>query len=252
MSSLARARSALAQTGLTSRARPVALLARPTGPPSHRLGLGELLGPAAALRLPAALPRLATAPRGDGHVVIDLPGWRAPEATAWGLRTYLRWLGYDARSWGLGTNGGSPERDTDRVATRVLAIAEEQGPVSLVGWSLGGVIAREVARREPEAVRRVVTYGSPVVGGPRYTALARAYPRRELERITRQGRALDRDRPVRVPVTAVLSRRDGVVAWQACVDHASPRVDHVEVGSTHLGLGLDPDVWLTVARRLAD
>lgn len=245
----------LGLTGVRTRARTrddVTRLPRASRPPSGRLVAGELTAGLAAGRLLGAAPRLAGAPRGDGSTVIDVPGWRAPEVSGAPLRGYLRWLGYDARGWGFGTNTGRPERDTDRLAESVLEIVEETGaPVALVGWSLGGVIAREVARRHPDAVRRVVTYGTPVVGGPSFTAVASSYPPEVRARAAAVTERLDADRPIRVPLTAVYSRRDGIVAWQACIDHVSPDVEHVEVGSSHLGLGLDPDVWSVVARRLS-
>ena len=110
----------------------------------------------------------------------------------------------------------------------MLALADDSGrAVSLVGWSLGGVIAREVARQHPDAVRRVITYGTPV------------------------ARRLDARTPLRVPLTVVFSRRDGIVPWPACIDRSSTCVEHVEVSSTHLGMGIDPDVWELVAHRLA-
>ena len=159
-------------------------------------------------------------------MVIDIPGWQAPEASGLPLRRYLSWLGYDARGWTFGKNLGDPARDAARLTESVTAITDESGrPVSLVGWSLGGVIAREVARRRPELVRRVITYGTPVVGGPI-------------------------QRPIKVPLTVVYSRRDGIVAWPACLDRTSPDVEHVEVRSTHVGMGVDPDVWAVVAERL--
>jgi pimeloyl-ACP methyl ester carboxylesterase len=123
--------------------------------------------------------------------------------------------------------------------------------VALVGWSLGGVIAREVAREHPEAVRCVVTYGTPVVGGPTFTRGANRVDPNERARITALVEQLDADRPIAAPVTALLSRRDGVVSWTACLDLVSPRVEHAEVRSTHVGMGIDPDVWLTVARALS-
>jgi fermentation-respiration switch protein FrsA (DUF1100 family) len=211
----------------------------------------EVAGLATALRLPGATPRLAAVPRGDGHVVIDIPGWRAPEASGALLRRYLRALGYDARPWGLGVNTGHPQRDAAILGPTVVGLAAEHGPVSLVGWSLGGVIAREVAREHPHAVRRVVTYGTPVVGGPTYTVGADAYGAEESARIAGLIDERDRTRPLTVPVTSIYTRRDGVVAWQACLDHVTPQVEHVEVASTHLGLGVDPDVWEVVGRRLA-
>lgn len=224
----------------------------PTRPPSRRALRLEPTGALETLRLVGGSHRLARAPRGDGHVVIDLPGWQAPEASMAPLRGYLRLLGYDARGWGLGTNAGDPEGDTRRFVAIAERAAEESGaPVSLVGWSLGGVIARETARERPDLVRRVVTFGTPALGGPSYTVGAQSWGEEvcaEAERVTAQRDAAD---PLRVPVTAIFSRRDGVVSWRACVDRTSPGADHVEVGSTHLGLGLDPDVWHVVSQRLA-
>lgn len=229
-------------------------LVRPTGPPPTWATIGEVTSPLAAARLVGAVPRLASAPRGDGHLVVDIPGWRAPELSGAPLRRYLRLLGYDARGWGLGTNTGDPRRDVERLSARVLDLVEATGSAaSLVGWSRGGVIAREVARRHPDAVRRVVTYGTPVAGGAAYTSIGRAYGRSggvdaDAEQVTRR---LDARSPISVPLTVMFSRRDGVVAWQACIDRATPGAEHVEVASTHIGMGVDPDVWAVVADRLA-
>jgi hypothetical protein len=249
-------RAALEAVGLRSRAieRPdAARSAHPSGAPSTRSILAELGSGLAAARIAGALPRLLGAPRGDGHTVLDIPGWKAPELTGAPLRAYLRALGYDARGWGFGTNTGDPRRDVQRLTRRVLDLVDESGsPVSLVGWSLGGLIAREVARRQPHAVRRVVTYGTPVVGGPQFTAVARAYGPEAAVATRAVTERLDAGSPITVPLTVVFSRRDGVVSWEACIDRASPHVEHVEVRSTHLGMGLDPDVWTVVAHRLAD
>jgi hypothetical protein len=205
-----------------------------------------------AARLLGAASRLRRVPPGDGHVVIDIPGWRAPEVSGLPVRRYLAWLGYDARGWGFGTNLGDPARDAARLTRTVVELAARSGrQVSLVGWSLGGVIGREVARRRPDLVRRVITYGTPVVGGPTYTAVAGAYSHEVREDVRRVTARLDGERPLRVPVTVMYSRRDGIVAWRACLDRVSPDVEHVEVGSTHLGMGIDPDVWEVVATRLA-
>jgi pimeloyl-ACP methyl ester carboxylesterase len=249
------ARTALAVSGLRSRARErpdLSGLPRPSAPPTVATVLGELGSGLAAARLVGALPRLLAAPRGDGHTVVDIPGWKAPELSGAPMRAYLRALGYDARGWGFGTNTGDPRRDVQKLTRSILGLVEETGrPVSLVGWSLGGVIAREVARQQPEAVRRVITYGTPVVGGPRFTAVARAYGPDASIAAETVSRRLDADSPIRVPLTAVFTRRDGIVAWEACIDRFSPSVDHVEVGSTHIGMGLDPDVWQIVADRVA-
>ena len=253
---LTRLSALLAAAGVRTRASErtdAGSLARPSGPPTTRTALGELGSALDAVRLAGALPRLSAAPRGDGHLVVDIPGWRAPELTGLPLRRYLKRLGYDARGWGFGTNTGDPLRDVERLGARVLELVEEKGtPASLVGWSLGGVIAREVARRHPDAVRRVITYGTPVTGGAAYTTIARAYGGGRVDAdADRVARRLDATSPIRVPLTVLFSRRDGVVSWQACIDHRSPSVEHVEVSSTHLGMGFDPDVWAIVADRLA-
>lgn len=241
-------------SGAAARHRHVAdldALAEPTGPPEGPALLRELAGTLGSLRLGPASVRLARAPRGDGHVVVDVPGWKAPESSNLPLRTWLRCRGYDARAWGLGTNRGDPEGDAHRLVERLAPVVAERGPVSLVGWSLGGVIAREVARERPDLVRRVVTFGSPAVGGPTYTIGAPTWG----EELCREAAALiaqrDREEPIGVPVTAIWSRRDAIVHWAACVDRTSPQAENVEVGSTHLGLGTDPDVWAVVADRLA-
>jgi hypothetical protein len=113
------------------------------------------------------------------------------------------------------------------------------------------VIARETARTVPHAVSRVITYGTPAIGGPTYTLGAQAFGRAESERIRTMITELDRQNPIPVPITAVFTRRDRVVSWPACIDRTSPDVEHVEVRSTHAGMGLDPDVWQLVASRLA-
>jgi pimeloyl-ACP methyl ester carboxylesterase len=248
-------RGVLAQAGLTTRATgvpDVRTTPLPTAPPSWWLVALEATSALQAARLLGASSRLKKAPRGDGHVVVDIPGWRAPEVSGLPLRRYLSWLGYDARGWGLGTNLGDPARDAERLTRRVVELEASTGrPVSLVGWSLGGVIAREVARRRPDLVRRVITYGTPVVGGPTYTAVAGAYSHEVRHDVSKVTSRLDARRPIRVPITVMYSRRDGIVAWPACLDRGSPHAEHVEVRSTHIGMGVDPDVWEVVATRLA-
>jgi len=204
------------------------------------------------LRLLGASPHLAEAPRGDGRLVIDIPGFKAPESSMAPLRMFLRAKGHDARPWGFGVNQGNPERDRIRLIERLEVLVAETGrPANLVAWSLGGVIAREAARLRPDLIHHVVTYGSPFIGGPTHTVGASSAGVEECQRIASLQEQLDREQPVQVPITTIFSRRDGIVNWLACLDHYSDQVTHVEVSSTQIGLGVDPDVWLTVANALA-
>jgi pimeloyl-ACP methyl ester carboxylesterase len=226
----------------------------PSGPPHLRLVVAELGGGTQLARLAAARRRLRRAPRApvDAAPVVDVPGWGAPETLTGPLRRYLRSLGYDARGWGFGQNRGDVRRDVRRLEQHVAARAESAGPVALVGWSLGGIVVREVARRRPELVSQVITFGTPLVGGTTHTAGAWLSPRTDARRVAAYVDRREREHPLEVPVTVILSRRDGVVNWRSCVDHHSPRAEHIEVGSTHIEMVLDPDVWLTIARRLGE
>jgi hypothetical protein len=134
----------------------------------------------------------------------------------------------------------------------VAVIRRETGrDVSLIGWSIGGVIARETARDHPELIRRVITFGTPVEGGPSYTALAFRYGDERLAEI-RAGVEDRAKTEIVVPVTAIWSRNDGIVAPAACIDHRNGTAENVEVSGTHVGMSIDPDVWRIVARRLAE
>jgi len=199
--------------------------------------------------------RLLAEPRGDGHPVLVLPGYTAADGSTQSLRRYLRLLGYDAVGWGLGRNSGNVAAYVPRVTEIVKQLhSADGGKVSLIGWSMGGVIAREVALHHPQAVRQVITMGSPITGGPKYTAFADQLASGGIDLDAIEAHIHRRQRtspPLRVPVTAIFSRRDGVVAWQACIDQINQSVEHVEVKSSHIGLGFDPEVYRIIARRLA-
>ncbi len=208
------------------------------------------------LELPSLLlrsPRLARQPRGRGQPVLVLPGFGAGDASTAVLRAYLRFLGYRPRGWGLGLNTGDVPHLLSRVVEKLERIsAKERRPVALIGWSLGGVLAREAARERPAAARLVITLGTPVVGGPKYTAAAGFYRRQgiDLDAIEAAVEARNQQ-PLATPVTAIYSRSDGIVAWRACIDRHAPDVDHIEVETTHLGLGFSPQVFEIIAERLA-
>ena len=218
-------------------------------PPLHKLA-GETLGVLAVPRLIAAIPGFASLPRGKGQPVMVLPGFGGGDASTLVLRTFLSALGYKVSGWGLGINRGNVGATLPKVEARVAAFAKRAGrPVHLVGWSLGGVFAREVARDQPAIVASVLTMGTPVVGGPKYTRVGSIYRAFgiDLDEIERMVDARNRV-PIRVPVTAIWSRADGIVDWQACIDPHDHAINHVEVRGTHLSLGFDPVVLRIVAQ----
>ena len=203
-----------------------------------------------AFRLPLKTPKLLKAPKGDGTAVVMVPGFGATDLSTAPARSFLNNRGWTASGWKQGRNLGAVVESRDRLIERVDRIAQRTGSqVALVGWSLGGVLARETGRSRPDLVRRVVTYGTPVIGGPRYANIGGMYSDDEMRAIDELIAEVNKT-PLRIPVTAIYSKLDGVVAWQACID-PDPNTEMVEVRSSHVGMGVDPDVWSIIADRLA-
>jgi pimeloyl-ACP methyl ester carboxylesterase len=222
-------------------------------PPVRRLDtLQELRLPLDALAWMPAWLATRVRPAAEPRSVLLLPGFgTGPRATRV-VERFLARHGHRVSDWGLGVNTGEAKKLRVALEPVVESLVERHGePVVMVGWSLGGFIAREYAREHPGQVRRVITLGSPVIGGPRYTATAARYRAQGhdldvLEQAVRSRYAT----PLRVPVSAVYSKRDGIVAWRACIDRWSSDVDHIEVDETHLGLVLSPRVLAIVAREV--
>ena len=187
----------------------------------------------------AALPLLRWAPRGEPHPVLVLPGMMASDVSTRVLRTWLGRLGYPVVGWELGRN--RPSKAIDDELPRLLdrLSAEHRTAVSIVGWSLGGIYGRRLARQSPRQVRQVISLGSPFASTQPWATGVRRAPRTSLAR------------PLPVPSTAVYSRWDGVVDWQACRQRSGPTSENVAVRSSHLGMGHDPAVLWLVADRLA-
>jgi hypothetical protein len=201
------------------------------------------------LRLPLHAAALRRLPRGTGRPVVLLPGLGATDLSLRTLGRFLRRLGHDARPLGLGRITTEVAGTVPLVRERLRHVARND-TVALVGQSLGGVLAREAARQEPHLVRRIITFGSPVIGGPDYTATRNRYTADERDEIHRRVDERSRS-PVPVPVTAIWSANDGIVSPAASIDLRHGTVENVEVTSSHLGMGFDPDVWRIVALRLA-
>lgn len=201
-------------------------------------------------RLMLSFRDLARQPRGRGQPVLLLPGYRAGDGSTAILKVYLHLLGYQVQGWKLGRNSGDVADLLPRVLKNIDSLARRtHQEVRLIGWSLGGYLAREAARARPDLVRRVITLGTPVVGGPKYTVVARWF-RRDMAAIEAEIESRNQT-SLRTPVTAIYSRADAVVAWEACIDHNGSAVEHVEVRTTHVGLGFSPEVYKIIAQRLA-
>jgi pimeloyl-ACP methyl ester carboxylesterase len=197
--------------------------------------------------------RLVTRRAPVSRTVMVLPGRGANDATTAPLRAYLRSLGHEAHGWGIGINRGDVDENVQRLVPRLTELHDAaRQRIVLAGWSLGGLVARELARIEPDRVSRVITFGTPVVGGAKYTALAATYRNRgmdldEVERDLHRRGALAEH----IAITSIYSRFDGVVSWPACIDRLNPQAENIEVVATHLGLGINHDVWRLIADRLA-
>lgn len=233
---------------------------KPASAPSarrpHRFNsLLELRAPIEWASLSFGAPFLLTAPRGDGRPVVLAPGYMASGNSMRPLELYLNYLGYQCSSWGLGTNRGDVEGDILRFGDEIDSVSEahDNAPVTLIGWSLGGVVAREVARLNSNRVREVITMGTPIVGGPKYTSVGELFARSQgINLDTFEQEVHERNSiGLTQPVTSIYSKLDGVVGWQASIDVYNPQARNIEVFSSHLGLGGSPRVWRIIADTLA-
>lgn len=228
-------------------------------PPSRLLTLAE---PGRAMSELASFyalrPLLGMLPKGDGHGVLVLPGFMASDYSTNPLRKLLCDLGYDAVGWNLGRNVRVDEARVSAMMNCVAALHARTGrKVSLVGWSLGGVFARELAKQAPEKVRLVISLGSPITDDRGHTNARRLfeYLNGAEPEPMRAGkfRALAEAPPV--PTTSILTKTDGIVHWRGSVQHGAGRkgaeVENIEVHASHCGLGVNPAAVYAVADRLA-
>lgn len=235
---------------------PTAVDAATARPPSTLLALSE--GWRALLEASAlipSLPLLNNLPRGDGHPVYVLPGFMADSQSTGMLRRWLDRLGYNAIPWGFGRNLGPRGNLQERLVQTVANISRHYGQsVSLIGQSLGGVFAREIAKALPNDVRQVITLGSPfgqtAVNGT-YPAVLRLFELATGEDIgSVRARLSDLPSPPPVPCTAVFSRTDGIAHWKTCIEQETVRTDNVEVVASHCGMGFNPAIYYVIADRL--
>jgi pimeloyl-ACP methyl ester carboxylesterase len=199
-------------------------------------------------------PLLMRAPKGDGHPVLALPGFLASDLSMAPMRRYLGEIGYDTHAWRMGRNIGGVSRMRAALRDRLAEIHTASGrKVSIVGWSLGGVYARDLALQLPDMVRSVITLGSPFSGDVRATNATRLYEALSGEAVDDAPElrtAIAGDLPV--PATSIYSRADGIVNWQTCLLRPSDTAENIEVYlASHIGLGVNAAALWAVADRLA-
>lgn len=191
---------------------------------------------------------------GDGHPVIVLPGFMASKRSTAPLRKFIRKQGYDVQDWGLGRNYGKIEYKNALIAKIDDLYQERQERISLIGWSLGGVFARELAKERPDLIRQVITLGSP------FRAVVKKNNATWLYEYVSGGQKVedidptllaDIPNPAPVPTTAIYSKEDGVVPWQYCMEKEETDIhQNIQVRGSHLGLGVNPSVLHIIADRL--
>lgn len=232
--------------------------AAPVRPPHRLLALAETRAVFELAAFFAARPFLSMLPRGDGHAVLVLPGFLAADGSTLPLRHLLGDLGYSVHGWGMGRNVRVDNQRIKDMQALLLGLRDESGrKVSLVGWSLGGVFARELAKMHPEAVRQVITLGSPIHDDRGYTNASRLfeYLNGADPEPLREGKFTGLGLAPPVPTTSILTRSDGIVHWQASIQRAElaghAQTENIEVHASHCGMGVNPSVMVAIADRLA-
>jgi pimeloyl-ACP methyl ester carboxylesterase len=203
-------------------------------------------------------PLFSSFPQGDGHPVMVLPGFGTGDLTTRSLRKFIQERGYTVYPWKNGLNLGNTSELREQLHSQIESIVNRHGrAISLVGWSLGGIIARQLAFRHPERVRTVITLGSPFYGDPNSTNIALLL--NLAKKLTGQaplGKPNPPTKPrvepiIPVPFSSIYSKTDGVVAWQTCLEHEAPLRENIQVPCSHAGFGFNPLVRYLIAERLA-
>ncbi len=222
-----------------------------TRPPVQRLWR-EAVSAATPMPRQAILAAARAAPPGDGHPVLLVPGFLRGEGYMRPLQRFLEARGYAVHGWRLGVNLGPTERALDGLGRRLAEIVRHDGRrASLIGHSLGGTFLREIAKQRPQEVRQLIVLASPIrlptasQLEPLYRLLARWHSPHSS--ILYAGL----NQPPAVPVTALYTRSDGIVAWQSCLEAPGPRRETIEVKGPHSTMAREPAAWRVIADRLA-
>ena len=225
--------------------------------PNNLLRLTEPLRAAVDLStLTLAMPWLRFFKAGDGHPVMVIPGFTASGRSTKIIRDFLTAQGYQASCWEQGTNMGVRGDLYDGAVDILEKIHAETGlKVSLVGQSLGGIYAREIAKRQPHLVRQVISLGSPfnTIGSRSSKSTEQPFAQ-TLRQKSAHFRAMEwqpSEAPP-MPTTAIFSKADGICHWRTCRQHnGHSSTENIEVLGSHIGMGVNPQVLFVVANRLS-
>ena len=202
----------------------------------------------------AARPLETRLPKGDGHPVLVLPGLLADDNSTRVLRAVLRRLGYRVHGWGLGRNIGPTAVCVNGLQDKLQYLhGRYRRPVTVIGWSLGGIFARDLARKSPDAVRQVITLGSPFrIERHSQSRATKVFDRFAHLHVEQRPFPLESEGcPLPVPATSIYSHFDGIVHWQTCLNVPGERCENIAVTASHLGIGHHPAAIWAVADRLA-
>jgi len=224
---------------------------KPPSPPVRRLWV-EAISAVTPMSRRVAMAARRGVPPGDGHPVLVVPAFLRGDRYMLSLRRFIGDCGYAVAAWGLGVNVGPTDAILIGIERRLDEMAARHGrKVSLVGHSLGGAIARELAKKRPDAVRQLITLASPI-------RLPTASPMEPIYRLlshwhsaSSRGLYAALNEPAAVPTTAIYTRSDGIVAWQSCLEVDGPQLESIEVAGPHSTMARNPIAWRIVADRLA-
>ena len=229
------------------RSKPPSLLNAMTEIPRTLLEIGTLS---------VSFPLLASLPKGDGHPVLVLPGFMAGDESTMVLRRYLSLMGYEPMRWNLGRNTGKPEIMERSLLERFESLSGRFGQkISLIGQSLGGVFARELAHLYPDEVRQVITLGSPFSmedASGTNPLVEKLFERSAGLSVEEMQKKLEVTSSPPVPTTAVYSKGDGVVNWRGCKEREiDERTQNIQVIGSHCGMAFNSAIYHIIADRLA-
>lgn len=202
-------------------------------------------------------PLKMLSPTGDGHPVVIIPGLGTADGSTHLIRSFLDDIGYKSYTWGLGRNLG-PREGLDVLLSKVIKNIEEisaahgNEPVSVIGWSLGGIYSREIAKLRPDLIRQVITLGSPFKGDSKSTNATFLYELLSKDKSHKNPDFLRKiSEPPPVPFTSIYSKTDGVVYWKSSIEQPGSCIENIEIpGASHLGLAHNPMTLYVIANRL--